>query len=591
MDNRRLLLALVLSFGILALWMYFFPTVPPAPPPAATGGPAAESPAQPPIEAEPGDSSGIPPEAAPSEPAVAAGPAAPRELIEADRERTVVVDTPRFRAELSNRGAHFVSFELKEHTSQGGGAVDLVRHRENGPFPFSLVDSALDPLAIDDALFTVEESRVEGEQQVVFRYSGPAGVAEKRFRFHPDGLFKAEVSVDDPAGWGLWLGPGIRNPTPKELENRFEKRGGVYKVGSDITLLNTKSADERVVVPPTGLLWAGLEDHYFLTVIIPSAKTPATAIFQPVLAEQVGDSGNWSFSLAPAADALTSEQKALVHDYALVLQPGAPRLDLEGYWGAKKLERLAALPYGLDGTVNLGYFAFFSRLLFRVLRWIHDNVVANYGWSIILLTVLIKLILLPLTHKSYKSMRKMQELAPKMQAIRERYRPKLKDRQGRPNIEMQRKMNEEVMGLYKSEGVNPAGGCLPMLLQLPVLWAFYNLLSAAVELRNAPWMLWIQDLSAPDPIYALPLIMGATQFLQQRMTPMAGDPMQRRIFQLMPVFMTVLFLGFPSGMVLYWLTNNVLTIAQQAAYNRLRNGRQGGGPSARPMKAKGGRSK
>jgi YidC/Oxa1 family membrane protein insertase len=157
-----------------------------------------------------------------------------------------------------------------------------------------------------------------------------------------------------------------------------------------------------------------------------------------------------------------------------------------------------------------------------------------------------------------------------MQAVRERWRGKLKDKQGRPNLEAQRKMNEEIMGLYRSEGVNPAGGCLPMLLQLPVFFAFYKLLFNAVELRGAPWIFWVQDLSAKDPWYVLPIVMGVTQFLQVKLAPMSGDPMQRRIFQWMPVLMTALFLGFPSGLVLYWLTNNVLTIAQQAVYNRSR---------------------
>jgi YidC/Oxa1 family membrane protein insertase len=178
-------------------------------------------------------------------------------------------------------------------------------------------------------------------------------------------------------------------------------------------------------------------------------------------------------------------------------------------------------------------------------------------------------------------MQKMQALNPKMQAIRERWRPKLKDRQGKPNLEAQRKMQEEMNALFKGEGVNPAGGCLPMLLQLPILFAFYNLLSTAIELRQAPWLLWIRDLSAADPYYVLPIVMGATQVVQQRMTPTTADPMQRRIFQLMPIFFTVLFLGFPSGLVLYWLVNNVLTIAQQAVYNHLK--RRGEEPAAAPQ--------
>jgi YidC/Oxa1 family membrane protein insertase len=171
-------------------------------------------------------------------------------------------------------------------------------------------------------------------------------------------------------------------------------------------------------------------------------------------------------------------------------------------------------------------------------------------------------------------MKKMQALNPKMQAIREKYRPKLRDKQGKPNMEMQRKMNEEVMALYRSEGVNPAGGCLPLLLQMPILFAFYRMLTIAAELRGAPWLGWVQDLSVQDPYYVLPIVMGATQFLQVKLGPQAPDPMQRRLFLFMPVFMTFFFLGFPSGLVLYWLTNNVLTIVQQSVYNHLRKREQ-----------------
>src|SRR4029077_6883660 len=178
----------------------------------------------------------------------------------------------------------------------------------------------------------------------------------------------------------------------------------------------------------------------------------------------------------------------------------------------------------------------------------------------IVMTVLIKLLLLPLTHTSMVSMRKMQALNPKIQAIRERCRTERRDKQGRPNMEMQRKMNEEVMAVYRQEGVNPAGGCLPLLLQMPILFAFYRLLTTAVELRGAPWLLWIRDLSAADPYYVLPIVMGATQFLQVRLGPQTPDPVQRRMFMFMPIAMTFFFLGFPSGLVLYWLTNNVLTI-------------------------------
>ena len=265
---------------------------------------------------------------------------------------------------------------------------------------------------------------------------------------------------------------------------------------------------------------------------------------------------------------MSEAQEDLGRELAVVLQVDAARFSGTAYWGPKQYEQLSALPYGLEETINLGWFKIISKPLLFGLGWIHDNVVANYGWAIILMTILIRILLFPLMHKSTVSMQKMQKVNPKVQAIRNKYRPKLKDKQGRPNSEMQRKMNEETMALYKTEGVNPAGGCLPMLLQIPVLFAFYNILSAAIELRGAPWILWITDLSAKDPLYVLPIVMGASQFLQQKMTPTAGDPMQRRMFALMPIFFTVLFLGFPSGLVLYWLTNNILGITQQVVYKK-----------------------
>jgi YidC/Oxa1 family membrane protein insertase len=164
----------------------------------------------------------------------------------------------------------------------------------------------------------------------------------------------------------------------------------------------------------------------------------------------------------------------------------------------------------------------------------------------------------------------MQELNPKVQAIRSKYRPKLKDKQGRPNVEAQRLQNEEIMALYKKAGVNPVSGCFPILLQMPVFFAFFRLLSTAVELRGADWLLWIQDLSAKDPYYILPLVMGATSVLMQKMMPQSPEPMQRRMMQLMPIMFTVFALAFPSGLVLYWVTNNLLTMVQQAVMNQVK---------------------
>lgn len=576
MDNRRLVLCIVLSVLVVAAWQYLFP--PPHPRPAPGGPtPAAVQPAggaqgagaaavQPGQEAlAPASGAGSAGAVAPaagtavtgSEPAATPPPVRPP--IAAAAEESVVLVDGQARATFTNRGAQLVSLVA---TDPGTASVELVRRRERGPYPYGLVDKSGKPLPVDDALFAVE--RAADGRSATFRYRGAAGEVEKVFSFDERGLLGVEVKAS--GSWGLLLGPGIGNPTASELDNRYGQRDAVVKAGGEVKTLTAKGESEVKIFPTHGLSWAGLEDTFFAVIAVPQEGSLARALLEPVLVERRPDGER--FSPVPPADDLTKEQKDLSREYQLVLQPAGGSLALECYWGSKRYERLKALPYGLDEAVRLGSLRFVILPLLAGLHWIYEHIVANYGWAIILMTVLIKVLLLPLTHQSTMSMRKMQVLNPKMQSIRERYRPKLKDKQGRPNLEMQRKMNEEIMGLYKAEGVNPAGGCLPLLIQMPILWAFYRLLSTSVDLHNAPWLLWIHDLSAQDPYFILPLVMGATQFAQVFYAPQSGDPSQRRLFMLMPLFMLVFFLSAPSGLVLYWLTNNVLTIAQQAVYNR-----------------------
>ncbi|MGH9362962.1 MAG: membrane protein insertase YidC, partial [Thermoanaerobaculia bacterium] len=508
---------------------------------------------------------------APGQAAIAPPPPAPLPPVESAREQRVMVETGDFRATFSNRGAQLLSFVLKQHRGPDGKGLDLVRRRAGEPYPFAVVAPDGGANSLDEARFAVERAGGAAAPELTFRYRGPHGDAVKRFRFRGEGLFDVEVTVGGGAPWALLQGPGLRNPTTEEAGSQFLQAAGVYKQGDEVEVLEPKGTWEPVELGGGGLRWAGLEDTYFLTVLVPEAGLLERAVYRPVLLEPLAAGGARILPLPPK-DEITKEQKDYGRDFLLLFDPRGETLRAAAYWGAKEHGRLAALPWGLEETVRLAPFGFLARPLLTALHWIHDNVVPNYGWAIVLMTIAIKLLLLPLTHKSYVSMRKMQQLNPKMQAVREKYRGKLKDKQGRPNLEMQRKMNEETMALYRAEGVNPAGGCLPMLLQLPVFFAFYKLLFNAVELRGAPWLFWIDDLSAKDPYYVLPIVMGVTQFLQVRMAPMTGDPMQRRIFQWMPVLMTALFLGFPSGLVIYWLTNNVLTIAQQAVYNRSRGG-------------------
>jgi YidC/Oxa1 family membrane protein insertase len=570
-DNRRLFLAIILSLVVVVAWQWLFPAAPPrrppVPPPPAEGSSSGQG--QPPAQGQPpGAPGGAQPGATPvagteplpggsgPRPAAAAGPP-----VSAEREQRVVLESGPARAVFTNRGAQLLSFNIPE-PAQPKERVELVRERREGPYPYALVGRDLAPLPIDQALFTVERS--PDGTAAVFRYNGPAGSAEKRFRFDGRGLLQVDVRAAG-GGWQVLVGPGIRNPTREEQGNRYmQQSGAVHKRDSEVTVLTAKGETESKAVPANDLRYAGLEDNYFLAASIPQGGLSGV-LFVPVLVQPTKEGSR--FLPVPPKHQLTKEQKDLTREFIEVLQPAGDRLSLLCYWGGKNYDQLRR--FGLEETVQLGRFGFIVLPLLASLHWIHAHAVANYGWAIILLTIVIKILLLPLTHHSTMSMRKMQVLNPKMQAIRERYRPKLKDKQGRPNLEMQRKMNEEVMALYKSEGVNPAGGCLPLLLQMPILYAFYQLLSISVELRHAPWILWIHDLSSPDPYYALPVIMGATQFLQVYLAPQSGDPAQRRMFLLMPLFMLIFFLNAPSGLVLYWLTNNILTIAQQAVYNRL----------------------
>jgi YidC/Oxa1 family membrane protein insertase len=561
-DNRRLLIAASLSMALVIVWMILFPPKPPVKPlPAPVGQetPAAQTPGSP---APQPSAAGPPAATAPVAPTASAAAAAPAVPVAAAQEETVVLQAGESRAVLTNRGAQLVSFEVPDKAGRQS-KLDLVRKRLEGPYPYGLTDPARAPHPLNKALFAVEKG--SDGRSAVFRFSGPEGTAEKSFGFDEHGLLRVGVKVTGPKGWGVILGPGLRNLSKEELKSGFEKRSAVYKAG-DVEVISPQRFD-TVELPGTSLRWIGLEDTWFLAAAIPE-KGVERAVVEPFLV-QGADGDGARFVPVPSKDDITAEQKDLPRELRVVLTAAGDEMALRSYWGPKSYERLKALPYGLEEAVSWGSLRILVEPLLLGIHWLHDHVIANYGWAIVLMTVLIKLALLPLTHYSMKSMKKMQELNPKQQAIKERYRTKLKDKQGRPNLEMQRKMNEEMMALYKEHGVNPAGGCLPLLLQMPILFAFYRLLSTAFELRGSPWILWIRDLAAADPHYVLPIVMGATQFLQVKLSPQTGDPMQRRMFMLMPLFMTFLFLGFPSGLVLYWLTNNVLTIVQQWVYNRL----------------------
>jgi YidC/Oxa1 family membrane protein insertase len=234
----------------------------------------------------------------------------------------------------------------------------------------------------------------------------------------------------------------------------------------------------------------------------------------------------------------------------------------KAYIGPKDFDRLRSFGHEAKKIINFGFFGSIAEVLLISIKFIH-RYVPNWGFAIIILTILIKLVFFPLTYSSTKSMAKMQELQPKIKALRARYKKAKQD------IGQRRQMNEEMMKLYKEHGINPAGGCLPILIQIPVFWGFFRMLVVAMEFRKSPFILWIRDLSVHDPYYVTPILMGATQFISQKMTPTSADPAQARMMLIMPVVMTIFFMNFQSGLVLYWLTNNVLQIGQQYIMNRM----------------------
>jgi YidC/Oxa1 family membrane protein insertase len=237
----------------------------------------------------------------------------------------------------------------------------------------------------------------------------------------------------------------------------------------------------------------------------------------------------------------------------------AGRLDAKAFFGPKEADLLE--PYGFEEALHLGFFGWIARMLLYGMVWIHQYT-GNYGWAIVVLTVIIRLLLLPLQHKSIVSMKKMQKVQPKVNALRDKFK------KAKTDPEQRQKMNEEMMKLYKTEGINPASGCFPILLQAPILWAFYSLLSQSIELRSEPFILWITDLSLRDPYYLTPILMTVTMVIQQKMTPTTIDPAQQKIMMAMPFVFGFIFKDLPSGLVLYWLVQNLLSIAQQAVMNR-----------------------
>ncbi len=570
MNQKNLIMAAILSVVVLVGWNFLFP----APERPRTLSPVEET----------APLTGLPaaPVAFPIAPALAETPpptvvaGIELEPISDTLERKITVESAAVAAVFSNRGAQLVSLRSRDTEGRDGQPLEMVRERDTGPYPFALLDANGASLSLNEVLFTVEQ---QSSSSVRFVYRGAEGSVVKEFHFEDSGLFEVDVTFEGRRDWSLLLGPGLRNPNDAEVSGRFSLRAASYESAGSIESIAADKTSSPVLVPGQSFRWIGLEDTYFLTVLAP--HTPlAQAIVQPVLLVQSGGVGGARYVPHPPGDAPEGSPPA---ELQVLIQPGAESFSGTAFFGAKRYSELSSLPggLGLEKTIRWSWMGFLARPMLWVLLWIHDNLIDNYGWSIVLLTLAIKILVAPLTHKSYVSSRKMQAIQPKLQAIKQKYRSKLKDKRGRPNVEMQRKQNEELQGLMRKEGVNPLGGCLPILFQMPFFFAFFTLLRSSVELWNAPWILWIGDLSAKDPIFVLPIVMGASQFLQQRIIGTTSmEPAQKMMMNLMPIMFMFFFISAPSGLVLYWVTSNILTIVQQLGFRRLRSAGFFGGDEA-----------
>jgi YidC/Oxa1 family membrane protein insertase len=546
LDSKRLAVAFGLSATILILWTLIFPAPKPAPRVPVSPKPTVSA------TAAPATPTAVPEVQSATEPA---SPAAVPP-VGATEPREVTLKNGVLTLKLSNRGGEVVSAELsKFRGADEKGALELVRM--DAPFAGrTLVYDPGDPFLSRAAAAMHETTVEEGAKGTVvrFRYREADGQGVVRtYSFGTGYVLGLKVEREGGSGRpvGVVLGPGVGNPSKAELENRYTKPG------SSVTLSATRSVSRKAkdglkepVPVGSGLIAAGLEDNYFVTAFLPGAAETVT--LRPV---------GLVLPPAPAAGGVPAAASEPLVETEVVLS-GTGTIEAGLYFGPKDIDTLRAVRPGMEKLIDYGWFAVIVAPLLWLLKQFHAAI-PNWGVAIILATVVIKILLFPLTWKQLVSMKKMSSLQPKIEAIRLKWTPKLKsDPQARV------RMNEETMALYKTEKVNPAGGCLPLLLQMPILIAFYNLLSHAIDLRHAPFALWIQDLSAKDPYYVTPILMTLTMWLQQQMMPATGDAMTKRVMGFLPLVMGFMFKDMPSGLVLYWLVQNVLSIAQQLLLER-----------------------
>lgn len=571
----RILAASLLSILVILLWAKYYGPKPPVEPPRAnrpaqtapalSGSTAATSPTA--------TSSKNP--AASGVPAAAAPPPATVPRRSDSQERTITIENNLYRVEFSNQGAVVRSWKLKKYTddtkapqkckdgSNPPCVLDLVHQeasQQTGGWPFAVIlDDEQLQNAANGGLYQISTSAntLTAPADVEFTWSDGHLEVTKHFHFDHSYVVHVQVSakqdgVPIPAGIA-WLG-GFGDLTVKNPVNVVNVRVFSSQNGS-LTLLPDKKLEGSEKWGPgvwqSGKDWAGIEDSYFAAAFLPP-NGPTTGSIE---------TRDWKVSHPIEVEGKPAQEP--VPEVA-VLSSTYP-LAVRVYVGPKDYDDLKKMNPPLHALVNFGWLEFIADPLFHGLKWLH-NYIPNWGWSIVALTLILNMLLFPLRISGYKTTLKMQRVAPEIKSIQEKYK-KYSMRDPR-----KAEMNKEVMAIYSREGINPVGGCIPQLLQLPIWYGLYRALQGTIELRHAPWFGWITDLSAKDPYYILPLLMGLSMYLVSKMTPTpaATDPQQQAMMKIMPIGMAALFMviPYPSGLAVYILTSSVVGVGQQWYLNR-----------------------
>lgn len=544
MDNQRLILFLVFSFSLIMLWEAW-----------QKQGMQPLAPAQAPVGVQ-APSVGAVAVPAPSLSGVAAGAAVvpggvgPESVAGNAESAKVSVETDLFRVEISAVGGDLTRLELRRHKASEDKRNDFVLFESRHAYA---AQSGLIGTGLPNhkSMWKLPADRLElmpGESELRVRLTamGEGGAQIAKTYVFKRGSYLIEVEHEVGNGSSAAIAPHAyfqltRDGKAPEGANAMMATftGPAFFSDADkFQKVEFEDVAKKKAKHPgrTDNGWVAMVQHYFVSAWLPPGKGEREFFLR-----EVGKDLFAAGVIVPMA----------------VIAPGATgKLSMPLYAGPQEQENLAKIAAGFDLVVDYGWLTVIAAPIFWVLQWLY-SFLGNWGWAIILLTVMLKAAFFPLSAASYKSMAKMRVLTPKLTKLKETFAD---DRQ---------RMNQEMMELYKREKVNPLGGCLPILVQIPVFIALYWVLLGTVEMRGAPWLGWITDLSAKDPYFVLPLIMGVTMFVQTKLNPTPPDPMQAKVMMLMPIVFTGMFLFFPSGLVLYWTVNNVLSIAQQWQVNRM----------------------